>query len=56
MVLDYVILALYAVGMVAIALYTRNRSKSVNDFLLAGKKVLTVGLQHLHTELLIFQL
>ncbi len=38
MVLDYVILALYAVGMVAIALYTRNRSKSVNDFLLAGKK------------------
>ena len=38
MVLDYFILALYAVGMVAIALYTRNRSKSVNDFLLAGKK------------------
>jgi len=38
MVLDYVILALYAVGMVVIAIYTRNRSKSVNDFLLAGKK------------------
>ena len=38
MVLDYIILALYAVGMVVIALYTRNRSKSVNDFLLAGKK------------------
>ncbi len=38
MVLDYIILALYAVGMVAIALYTRNRSKSVNDFLMAGKK------------------
>lgn len=37
MVLDYIILALYALGMVAIALYTRNRSKSVNDFLLAGK-------------------
>ena len=37
MVLDYVILALYALGMVAIALYTRNRSGSVNDFLLAGK-------------------
>ena len=37
MVLDYVILALYALGMVVIALYTRNRSKSVNDFLLAGK-------------------
>ncbi len=38
MVLDYIILGLYALGMVAIALYTRNRSKSVNDFLLAGKK------------------
>lgn len=38
MVLDYVILALYVLSMVAIALYTRNRSKSVNDFLLAGKK------------------
>lgn len=38
MVLDYVILALYALSMVGIALYTRNRSKSVNDFLLAGKK------------------
>ena len=38
MALDYIILALYSVGMVAIALYTRNRSKSVNDFLLAGKK------------------
>ncbi len=36
--LDYVILALYALGMVGIAVYTRNRSKSVNDFLLAGKK------------------
>ncbi len=35
--LDYVILGLYAVGMVVIALYSRNRSKSVNDFLLAGK-------------------
>ncbi len=38
MTLDYVILAIYALGMVAIALYTRKRSKSVNDFLLAGKK------------------
>ena len=38
MILDYMILALYALSMVAIALYTRNRSKSVNDFLLAGKK------------------
>ena len=36
--LDYAILGLYAISMVAIALYTRNRSKSVSDFLLAGKK------------------
>ena len=41
--IDYSILALYALSMVGIALYTRNRSKSVNDFLLAGKKVLMVG-------------
>ncbi|MBO7345714.1 MAG: sodium:solute symporter family protein [Clostridia bacterium] len=38
MVIDYIILALYVVSMVAITLYTKNRSKSVNDFLLAGKK------------------
>ena len=38
MVIDYVILGLYALSMLGIALYTRNRSKSVNDFLLAGKK------------------
>ncbi len=38
MVLDYIILALYALSMVAIAMYTRNRSGSVKDFLLAGKK------------------
>lgn len=38
MVLDYVILALYALGMVAIAYFTRRRSKSVDDFLHAGKK------------------
>ena len=38
MVWDYLILALYALGMVGIAVYTRNRSGSVNDFLLAGKK------------------
>ena len=37
MILDYIILALYAMGMIAIAIYTRKRSKSVNDFLLAGK-------------------
>ncbi len=36
--LDYAILVLYVAAMVAIALYTRKRSKSVNDFLLAGKK------------------
>ncbi len=36
--LDYVILILYALSMVLVAIYTRNRSKSVNDFLLAGKR------------------
>ena len=35
---DYLILVIYALGMVAIAIYTKNRSKSVNDFLLAGEK------------------
>ncbi len=38
MVLDYVILCLYALGMIGIAVYSRHRSQSVNDFLLAGKK------------------
>ena len=38
MVLDVIILALYAILMVAVAIYTKNRSGSVNDFLLAGKK------------------
>ena len=38
MVLDYIILVLYAIGMVAIAYFTRKRSKSVDDFLHAGKK------------------
>lgn len=37
MVLDVMVLVLYAIGMIAIAVYTRGRSKSVNDFLLAGK-------------------
>ncbi len=37
MILDYIILALYFVSMVAIALYTKNRSKTVKDFLFAGK-------------------
>ena len=36
--IDYVILALYALSMVGIAIYTKNRSKSVDDFLHAGKK------------------
>ena len=34
----YVILGLYALSMVGIAVYTRNRSKSVDDFLHGGKK------------------
>ena len=38
MAIDYVIIGLFALSMVAIAIYTRKRSKSVNDFLLAGKK------------------
>ncbi len=38
MYLDYIILAIYALSMVAIAFYTKSRSGSVNDFLLAGKK------------------
>ncbi len=38
MYLDYIILGLYVIAMIAVAIYTRNRSKSVNDFLLAGKK------------------
>ena len=38
MVLDYIILALYALSMVAIAMYTKKRSKSLDDFLFAGKK------------------
>ena len=38
MIIDYSILILYALALVGIAIYTKNRSKSVNDFLLAGKK------------------
>lgn len=38
MILDYSILIIYALLMVGIAVYTGNRSKSVNDFLLAGKR------------------
>lgn len=36
--IDYLLFVLYAAGLVGIALYTRNRSKSVDDFLLAGKR------------------
>lgn len=36
--IDYVVLGLYVLAMIGIAIYTRNKSKSVNDFLLAGKK------------------
>lgn len=38
MALDYVILVVYALGLIGIAIYTHKRSKSVDDFLLAGKK------------------
>jgi len=38
MVIDFIILAIYALSMVAVAIYTKSRSSSVNDFLLAGKK------------------
>lgn len=36
--IDAIILLLYAVGMMCIALYTRNRTKTVEDTLHAGKK------------------
>lgn len=35
--INYAVLVLYIVGMVFIAFHTRKRSKSVNDFLFAGK-------------------
>ena len=38
MVIDCIVLVIYALCMVGIAVYTHNRSKSVNDFLLAGKR------------------
>ena len=37
MIIDYVILALYALGMIAIAVMARSHSGTVKDFLLAGK-------------------
>lgn len=36
--IDFVIMGIFALAMIGIAIYTRSRSKSVNDFLLAGKK------------------
>ena len=36
--IDYVIMGIFALAMIGIAIYTRSRSNSVNDFLLAGKK------------------
>ncbi len=38
MIWDYIVLAIYAISMVGVAFYTKNRSGSVDDFLLAGKK------------------
>ncbi len=35
---DYIILSFYVISMIVITVYTKNRSKSVNEFLLAGKK------------------
>lgn len=37
-VLDYLMLVLFALGMVFIALYTKKKAKSVDDFVMAGKK------------------
>ena len=36
--IDIVVIALYLAGMIAIALYTRNKAKTVKDYLLAGSK------------------
>lgn len=38
MVVDVIVLVIYALMMIGVAFYTKNRSGSVNDFLLAGKK------------------
>ena len=38
MTIAYVILVLYVLSMVAITIYSKNRTRSVNDFLMAGKK------------------
>ena len=36
--IDITVIILYLVGMVAIAIYTRNKAKTVKDYLLAGSK------------------
>ena len=36
--IDIAVIALYLVGMIAIAIYTRNKAKTVKDYLLAGSK------------------
>lgn len=36
--LNYLILAIYLAAMIGVAVYTRNKAKSVKDFLFAGKK------------------
>ena len=36
--IDIAVIALYLAGMITIALYTRNKAKTVKDYLLAGKK------------------
>ncbi len=38
MTVAYIILGLYFLSMIGITIYTKNRSKSVSDFLMAGKK------------------
>ena len=38
MFVAYLIMCLYVLSMVAITIYSKNRSKSVDDFLMAGKK------------------
>ncbi len=38
MTVDIIVLILYALSMVGVAVYTKNRSGSVDDFLLAGKR------------------
>ena len=37
MVIDCLVLALYVIGMVAIAVYTKNRSKTVDDYFFGVK-------------------